>query len=113
MIPQVYPLQVYRGDTMRWSVACYSDTAQATPSDLTGVRPRAQIRDRPGGWLCARLTCTVDANQIMVELPHWESRYLPMQAAWDLELTLPGGAVTTVVTGIVAVAPDITERLWK
>ena len=118
-VPAVFPLVVYRGDTARWAFALYDDTAQTEPTDLTGVTPRSQIRDYPGGHLIAEVRCSIDEcskNQINAVLRYQESRNLPMSAFWDLGLRYLSGEWRTILRGPVSVTPRVTtldENWWR
>jgi len=114
MMPAVFPLQIVRGDRGWWQFTCYSDSAQTVAANLLGAQARAQIRDQPGGGFIANLRAwVVQPNLVSVEIPRSVSRFLPTQAAWDLRLNFGAGNVSTIVRGIVATTPSVTERLWR
>jgi hypothetical protein len=111
LIPGVFALNLYRGDTARYAFTLYDDVQQTQPSDLTHVAPRMQVRDRPGGQFMAEFRCNVDktkTNQINAVLRGFDSRLLPMSAAWDLQLIYPSGECRTVLRGPVSIMPDVT-----
>jgi hypothetical protein len=110
MTPGFYALQLYQGDSYHWQFAFYDDAAMTVASDLTGVTPAAQIRDRPGGVLVCSLTCTLTLpNVIDVFLSAALSAdILCSSAAWDLQLLYASGDVATPLAGPVAVTPDVT-----
>jgi hypothetical protein len=109
MTPAAFPLNLYRGDTYRWSFAFWTDAARDTPADLSGVTVAAEIRDRPGGSAVTALTCSVVANAVLVELTAEACKGLPPAGAWDLQLTYVNGDVATVLAGPVIVAADVTD----
>lgn len=108
MIPADYPFALYRGDSQRWRFKFYQ--AAGVPSDLTGVTPKSQIRDRPGGTRIVDLVCTLTLPNIVdVELLAERSKELLPKGAWDLQLTYTSGAVQTPIGGAVTVQPDVTD----
>lgn len=110
MIPGKCPLALYRGDSWSARFVFWADTAKTTPADLTGVVPKAEIRDRPGGALIVPIACAVELpNVITGSLDPSASASLPAAAAWDLQLTYANGDVLTALAGAVAVTPDVTD----
>jgi hypothetical protein len=110
MRPQVFPLALYRGDSYGWQFRVWDDQPGGQPTDLAGVTAAAQVRDRPGGQVVMPLECAVvEPNLVNVNLPAsaWGDLQL-RHAAWDLELTFPGGAVVTIVAGPAEVVQDVT-----
>lgn len=82
----------------------------SVPLDLTNVVAKSEIRDRPAGAIIVPFQCTVTLpNNIALVLLATDSKNLPAQGAWDLQLTYPSGDVATVLAGPVAVTPDITD----
>jgi hypothetical protein len=110
MTPGKCPLSLYRGDTYAWRFVFWTDPEKTVPADLTGVLPKAEIRDKPGGAVIVPLACAVELpNVITAKLDATASALLPAAAAWDLQLTFPSGDVSTALAGPVAVTPDITD----
>lgn len=110
MMPGRYPLAIYRGDSGQWRFILWLDTARTQPYDLTGVTPKAEIRDRPGGAQIIPLGALVTLpNIIDVDLNAGGSELLPQQGAWDLQLTHPDAKVTTIIAGDVTVVADVTN----
>lgn len=110
MTPGKCPLSLYRGDTYAWRFVFWTDPEKTVPADLTGVTPKAEIRDKPGGTVIVPLACVVELpNVITAKLDAPASALLPSTAAWDLQLTFPNGDVATALAGPVAVTPDITD----
>jgi hypothetical protein len=110
-LPQRQDLTLYRGDTAPVTFRLWEDTPGGTPTDLTDVVARAQIRDVPIGELLAELGVAVTLpNEITVTMPAsaWDGFPRRSSAAWDLELTYAGGVVATLVAGLVTIAGDVT-----
>lgn len=111
MKPGNMPMDIYRGDTSAWQFKLFEDESKQTPSDLTGVTAKAQIRDRSGGSKITDLTCEITLpNVILVTLSAEDSKALEItRGGWDLQLTYPDARVITIVAGGVTVTPDITD----
>lgn len=110
MTPGNFNLTIYRGDTYRWQFKLWADEAKSHPVDLTGVTAKSEIRATQAGKLIATFICTITLpNIIDVVLDAATSRTLAPKGVWDLQLTYPGGDVTTVLVGSVAVTTDVTE----
>jgi len=111
MTPATFALKIYKGDTYSWSFTLWQDRARNTPVDLTGVTPKAEIRDRPGGALALALPVTITLpNVIVADLSRDDSLRLERRnGVWDLQLTLDDGTVATVVAGHVFVTASVTD----
>ena len=113
MLPGVYDLQLYRGDTARYSFVLWQDTNKTIPLDLTGSVAAAQVRDRAdSGRVVVQLACAISLpNTVNVALLAADSAALPAncRGVWDLQLTAATGDVLTVVSGKVAVTSDVTR----
>jgi hypothetical protein len=110
MPPATYSLTLYRGDTHRWSFRCWQDAAKTIPADLTGMVPKAEIREAPSGSTIVTMTCTLSLpNTIDVLLSSTLSKTVPSGGVWDLQLTDSGGEVKTIVAGATSLTPDITD----
>lgn len=109
--PANFALTIYRGDSGGWQFVLWNDPEKTDAVDLTGVTPKAEIRNRHGGNRITPLTCTVSPpNIIDMTLSAETSHTLPAgQQVWDLQLTYPGGDVSTVVNGLVVVTADVTD----
>lgn len=108
MQPANLPLEIYRGDTMRLRVKLFDQ--QQNPIDLTGVTPKAEIRDRPAGTQITSLLCTVTLpNEIELFLTSAQSQKLPQNGVWDLQLTYSTDDVRTPLAGSVSITPDVTD----
>lgn len=111
MGPGNYPLDLYRGDSYKWKFVVWADAEKTQPANLTDVHPAAQIRTSAGGDLLMNLVCDIqEPNVVLVSLPAslWQPT-APKSAGWDLELTYPGGDVTTIIAGKVTVTMDYTN----
>lgn len=111
MMPGLYPLvPLYRGDSAQWQVVIWLDLARSVPYNLTGVSPKAEIRDMPGGSLIIPLGSVVTLpNIIDVDLGAGWSEQLPQTGVWDLQLTYASGQVFTILAGDVKVVADVTN----
>lgn len=109
MLPADYTLELYHGDSGHWRMRFI--TADGGPYDLTGVTPKAEIRDRPGGTHITPMECTVTLpNTIdMVLLAADSEKLLIQKGAWDLQLTYDSGEVLTPIGGEVTVMADVTD----
>jgi hypothetical protein len=110
MAPVSYAMVIYRGDSYAWQFKLWNE-ADHSALDLTGVTPKAEIRNKPGGPTITELTCSITLpNIIDATLSAALSHALRAgQSVWDLQLTYAGGAVTTVVNGPVVVIGDVTD----
>ena len=114
MLPGVYDLELYRGDTARYSFVLWQDAAKTIPLDLTGSVAAAQVRDRAdSGRIVVQLSCSIVLpNTVNVALLAADSAALPSncRGVWDLQITAASGDITTVVAGNVAVTSDVTRE---
>ena len=112
MQPALYPLDLYRGDTLRLTVRLWQDTAKTAPLHLDGAQAKAEIRTAPGGPSLLTLSCTVSLpNSVLVAMTAEQSQRAPLSGAWDLQLTLASGDIRTVLAGPVVTTPDVTDSL--
>ena len=110
MIPGVYDLCLYRGDTSRWQFRLWQDEAKTMPVDLTGATVLAQIRSGPGGAIQATPTAViVPPNLIDMVLSAADSAALGGGGVWDLQVTYASGDVATPLRGRVQVQQDVTR----
>jgi len=109
MMPGIFPVSVYRGDSLEWRVVIWTDQHRSIPLDLTFIQAKAEIREQHGAVRFHPLTCEVTLpNIIDVYLSAHTSRDLPQEGAWDLQLTQID-RVFTILRGPVAVVDDITD----
>lgn len=109
--PVAWDLALYRGDTFSQPFRFWTDTARTVARDLTGVTSTAQIRESTDSVDAVNLTCALTLpNTVTVTLPAaaWPTFTLA-KGVWDLQFTLPSGAVETVVAGKVKVTADVTK----
>lgn len=111
--PRRLDLRIRAGDSFARALAIQEADGSAT--DLTGLTPRAQVRDRPGGSLLAEFVAALvgdPANGIVsYALSAAQTRSLAALEpgmVWDLELDGGDTNTTTVVAGTVTVCPDVT-----
>jgi hypothetical protein len=110
MQPANYPLDIYRGDSASWQFKLWADSEMTSPVDLTGVTPKAEIRDRPAGTQIVPLLCTLTLpNIIDVTLTAAASKLLPIAGVWDLQLSYVSGDVRTPISGQVTITSDVTD----
>lgn len=111
MNPANFNLSIYRGDTERWQFKLWTDSKRTQPADLAGVTVSAMIRDKAAaGTYSASLTCTATLpNIIDMVLTADQSRGLPVNGVWDLQLIYPSGDVKTVLKGAATLTQDVTR----
>lgn len=108
MRPSEYNLELYRGDTYDWVFRVWQDAAHTIPADLTGVVPRAQIRDSLG-TLIMEPSCTLMLpNEVDMGIDDWSGVDVRQFANWDLQFEYPDGRIVTMVRGIVTFTMDVT-----
>jgi hypothetical protein len=110
-MPGSFDLDIYRGDTGRWSFLLWKDAAKTDAVDLTGAVPRAQVRAGMGGQVLVDLACSITPpNRVDAVLPAATSATLaPVRGYWDLEITYSDGNVSTVLSGRACVTADVTR----
>lgn len=111
MTPGTFAIAVYHGDTYRWQFTLWQDPAKTIPADLTGVIPKAEIRQSAGGALVNTFDLTVQMpNIILMVLNSTKSLAMPKTGGtWDMQLTYPNGDVQTILSGGVTVTMDVTD----
>jgi hypothetical protein len=111
MLPGIVDLNLYRGDTARYSFVLWQDAGKTLAVDLTGAIGAAQIRDRPdSGRVLAELACEISLPNTVLVVVRGQLA-LPALCAWDLQLTWGDGDVQTVVAGRVYVVADVTRAV--
>jgi hypothetical protein len=110
-MPESVALNVYRGDSYRWTFTFWTDPGASVPYDLAGAVAKAEIRTRADLPVLATLGCTVtQPNVADVTLAAQESALLTSgKAMWDLQMTFPDSSVRTLVAGPVTITADITD----
>lgn len=111
-MPDLFHLDIYRGDTHEWTFTLWQDEAKTIPVDLTGLELEAEIRNAPSGATIIDLDCVAPIptnGQIKVTLTAENARLVPVNGAWDLQITYPDGRVRTFVAGRVRNTLDVTD----
>ena len=108
----------YRGDTQT-IVVTYTDSAGG-PVDITGYTAKSQIRAKPGDTDPALVEIT-EQDSITLDGPAGQLTLVfssqntgpdldaQRKASWDLQITSPGGVVTTLVYGNIEFITDVTR----
>lgn len=106
-VPPVFDLLIYAGDTFTMAATV---TQGGVPFNLTGYTAAAQIRATPTAAVLAAMAATIAANVITLNLTAADTAALPAAVAvWDLRITSPVGAVTTLLAGDAKVTPSVTR----
>jgi hypothetical protein len=110
-MPGEYPLSIYHGDSYHWQFKFWTDDAKTVAMDLTDVVAKAEIRNKAGGDQIFNIDCEVVLpNFVEATLSPLVSTSLPIGSmVWDLQLTWPTGAVSTLLAGPVTVVQDVTD----
>ena len=103
---------LYQGDDFATSVQLLNE--DGSPFDLTNCTARAQMRqdfadDAP---VAAQFVIAFDAvvqGAINLSLPGSLTTPLSGNYVWDMQLTDPDGAITTVISGMAPVTPEVTR----
>lgn len=110
MTPGSFPLRLYHGDTYRWNILVWSNNDKTQPADLTGVTPKAEIRDKTRATILGSMECSViPPNTIDMKLSASASEALTQSGFWDLQLTYSTGEIATILSGSVTVMLDVTK----
>lgn len=111
-LPEKLDLPLYRGDTERFQIKVWDDTAQTQPSDLTGVTFKAEVRDKPGGANVLATLAVSSSEPGVIDVVIDASMSGALTAgSWDLQLTYPSGDIKTIVAGKVKVTMDVTDSV--
>lgn len=109
VLPSTVNLVIYQGDDFYLDVSV-TDSA-SNPVNVTSMSPMSQIRTSPNApAILASINAVVDAtvtNLIHLHLNAIDSNSLPVNCAWDLQLSQP--SVTTIAAGTVSVTPQVTQ----
>lgn len=112
MLPAVYNLALYRGDSYAWAFRFWNDAAKTEPTDLTGITPRASMAASEHAARVG-LTCVVTLPNIVevsLSANAWTgAEEKSFHGRWDLEFTFPNGDVRTVIAGAVSLTLDVTK----
>lgn len=107
--PNRVDLNIYAGDNVGLTVSVKNP--DGTPGDLTDMTALAQIRlHRTDPEPLAEFDAVVDpAGSITLKLDGAVTAVLPRWALWDCQLMSLSGAVTTVATGSVYTAGEVSR----
>lgn len=107
-MPTIADLAIYQGDDYA-AVVTVSGV-----DDLTGFTPQAQIRLGPADTnpqVVVEINAAVSPpNQINLTIPDAITTQLSGIYAWDLQITDPGGVISTLLAGKVVVTPEVTRE---
>jgi hypothetical protein len=109
-MPSRADLRIYQGDDFGAVVTVNN----GVPVDIiTGYTAKAQIREDMAdacAVVAAEITADVASPVINLSLPRDVTANLCGQYVWDLELTDPGGTVSTILAGNVIVSSEVTRE---
>ena len=110
--PGVLNFTIIRGDSFRRELTIKQD---GSAIDLTGYTVSSQIRDTAGGNLLETWTSNILApdtdGKIEILLSTSQTRGLPTNAVWDLQVVLtadPTNNTNTLIQGAIKVVDDVT-----
>jgi hypothetical protein len=109
-MPQRANLTVYQGDD--WAAAIAVQNADGTPADLTGYTATAQIRTIPANTAQVVTSFGLGIalpNTINLALSHDQTQALGGSYVWDLQCTETDGTISTLMSGVVRVIPEISQ----
>jgi hypothetical protein len=82
-----------------------------SPADITGYTALSQIRRNVAESdpvVVTTIAANVQSPLVLLALTHDQTRELKGQYLWDLQLTSPAGAITTILRGNVNVTAEVT-----
>ena len=110
------PIQLYRGDSRKFTFKFWADDAKTVPVDLTafGTVFAAQVRHDPDLSVLVALTMDTTAaatGVLSFTIPPTAWADLPFSAlGWDIQVSAgDGSSVTTLVAGTFQVVKDFTH----
>lgn len=112
----VLDLCAYRGDTLEFSVQWLDQNQD--PIDVTSYTAKLQVREKTASpdppevelTEIAGITLLADGNiEVKFEAADTLFPNLKRSGVYDLELTSPGGDVTTLLSGTIAITDDVTH----
>ena len=114
MKPGRYNLNLTRGDTFALMLAY---KAGGLPVDLTGATVRMRLVNPSDGAFVHEATTaneqiaiTQAEGRIDIQIPsHVTALWPARQLSYDLEVTFPGGRVSTLMAGKLQVTQDVTR----
>lgn len=105
-------LDIYQGDDPAWRVTVMTTDSPPVPADITGYTASAQIRRAVADVdpvVVATIATTVTSPNVFLSLTHTQTALLSGRYVWDLQLTAPGGGVSTILKGNVIVTSEVTR----
>jgi len=106
-------LNVYQGDDEAWEVTVTLEDNQ-TPADITGYTAQSQIRRAVADTdpiIVTSFATSVQSPIVFLALTHDQTMLLSGTYVWDLQLTSPAGAITTIIRGNVMVTAQVTAAI--
>lgn len=113
MQPAARDLAFYQGDDYAHEITFTDDATPPAALDLSAYRFAAQFRRwhaDPDAVDFAVDVTQADTGLIILSLTAAQTAGLPSKGVWDLEVTLPSGAIETWLAGAVAVGRDVTRE---
>ena len=105
-------LQLYQGDDYSGTVTVSSPGVDPTQV-LNGYTAMAQIRQdiaNQAPSILVTIGTQVSSPFVYLTIPHAQTETLPIGVLrWDLQVTSPAGVVTTLLSGVVVVNPEVTR----
>lgn len=117
-IPPIYPLEIYKGDSLNFFIRARSRTSTGGPGsyyNLTGCTPKAQVRVSEDDSVAVEMTATLgdqetQPGRIDLSLSHAQTTALNNDSyVWDVQVTWPDTRVQTFVRGPVTVIKEVTR----
>jgi hypothetical protein len=109
VLPAEINLTFYQGDDFFLDMTVTDPLNN--PINCTNAQPTSQIRPAPEDPnVLANITVTVDAtttNLLHLHVASADSTYLPLNSAWDIQLSSP--SITTIAAGTVTCNPQVTQ----
>jgi hypothetical protein len=108
-------LHLYQGDDYSAQVTVTSSDPSVPPAQiLAGYTAQAQIRQDYADWsstVIVEIGATVESPNITLSIPHVQTQGLAGNGMrWDLQVTAPDGAITTLIAGMVIVQSEVTRE---
>ena len=103
-------LYIYQGDDYTALVTVMSDAS--TPADITGYTAQAQIREDVAdnvAEVAVDIVTDVFSPYISLKIPSSVTVNLCGAYVWDLQVTDPGGLITTLLSGAALVTAEVTR----
>jgi len=110
VLPAEVRLNAYRGDSRSWVFRLWQDAEKTIPYSLAQIsETAAQVRRTPDNLIAVSFrTQVTQPNYVFLHMDASMAAICP-SGWWDLQLTFPGGRVSTVVRGPFVMEPDVTR----